>query len=305
MIPAKALIASAVTRIPVLSNVYERLRTGGETNSARYCYSVWMRHLVLGHKCGLFQKEIKSVAELGPGDSIGMGIAALLTGAERYYGLDVFPFTAIDRNLIVLEELAALIGEPIPDHDEFPNIRPRLASYDFPRGLVTPPERSRIEQIRASIRSPNTSMVRYAAPWTDVWPEPVDLIFSQAVLEHVEPLDQAYRMMWKWLSPGGCISHQIDLKCHGTAKEWNGHWTHGEKTWRFLRGNRAYFLNRAAKSEHLRLIKEAGFEIVNETAFTAATIDRKRLAPEFANLSDEDLETCGLFVQARKAHTNR
>ena len=60
--------------------------TGGSTYS-RYCYSTWLRHLILLHK---YKKNIPAaVAELGPGDSVGTGIAALLSGCEKYIALDI------------------------------------------------------------------------------------------------------------------------------------------------------------------------------------------------------------------------
>ncbi|MBM4372890.1 MAG: hypothetical protein FJ098_14650, partial [Deltaproteobacteria bacterium] len=61
----------------------DRRGTGG-TGSARYCYSVWLRHLVLAKDRGLLDQVPATVAELGPGDSIGIGLAALLSGATAY-----------------------------------------------------------------------------------------------------------------------------------------------------------------------------------------------------------------------------
>ena len=46
---------------------------GGKTQNARYCYSVWMRHLVSACATGGVPKV---VAEIGPGRSVGCGIAA-------------------------------------------------------------------------------------------------------------------------------------------------------------------------------------------------------------------------------------
>src|SRR5262245_66258769 len=56
--------------------------TGG-TVSPRYCYSVWLRHVGLMHAHGL-DTDPRTLVELGPGESIGVECAALLTGAERY-----------------------------------------------------------------------------------------------------------------------------------------------------------------------------------------------------------------------------
>ena len=39
----------------------------------------------------------------------------------------------------------------------------------------------------------------------------MDFLYSQAVLEHVEDLDNTYKAMQKWLKPSGFISHTIDL----------------------------------------------------------------------------------------------
>ena len=47
----------------------------------------------------------------------------------------------------------------------------------------------------------------------------VDMILSQAVMEHVEHLEQTYEAMRHWLKPGGLASHAIDFKSHGTAEQ--------------------------------------------------------------------------------------
>jgi hypothetical protein len=77
------------------------------------------------------------VAELGPGGSLGVGIAALLTGAARYLAFDVVAHANVERNIIVLDELVELVElfrarSAIPDGNEFPDVSPRLEDYRFP-----------------------------------------------------------------------------------------------------------------------------------------------------------------------------
>ena len=306
------LLYGISTYLPGLSRFHSK-GTGG-TNSARYCYAVWLRHLVMANKNGLLLSPPKVVGELGPGDSIGIGLAALLSGVEMYYGIDVVRHASSQQNIKILDELVDLFRrkENIPDELEFINIKPHLDSHEFPSHILTDEHlvpylsNGRIERIRNSLENCNSkkSMIRYVAPWCSVnlmEKESVDMIYSQAVLEHVDDLHGVYQAMNLWLKPKGCISHQIDFKCHGLADSWNGHWAFSDFTWKLMRGRRAYLLNREPHSTHIRLLKEAGFEIVCDGKIEMPSeIRSEQLAARFKNMSAEDIVISGTFVQAVK-----
>lgn len=282
-------------------------------STARICYSVWLRHLVTACRNGL-NSAPSVVAELGPGNSLGVGIAALLTGADKYFAFDVVPHAGKEENIRILYELVDLFKScaAIPDATELPEVKPYLDDYSFPFDVLSPVRLSetlnerRIEKIRASLVDPNLpdSMVRYKAPWLDsqvVVPESVDVIISQAVMEHVDDLQNVYRAMNGWLRPGGFVSHQIDFKSHGTAKYWNGHWTYSDFTWSVIRGRRPYLLNREPFSTHVRLLGEEGFHIVHtKKVRIESLISQNDLAHRFVTLSDDDFSTSSALVQAVK-----
>jgi Methyltransferase domain len=307
-----ALARGLATYVPGMARLHGHVTHTGGSDSARYCYSVWLRHLVMSNQNGLCARVPDRVAELGPGDSIGIGLAALLCGADRYYGLDALPLANLRRNLVVFDELVDLFRAraSIPDETEFPGVKPKLRSYDYPEALLTVPDPDRIERIRSSIVYPTNpeSMVRYVAPWWNpsvIESGGVNMIFSQAVLEHVNDLETAYSAMQAWLAPGGWLSHQIDFRSHGTAHEWNGHWTYGDRVWRLLRGHRAFLINREPHSTHVRLLREAGFTLVCDQTVPGCAIARHRLAQRFASLSDSDLTISGAFIQARRDAASR
>lgn len=286
--------------------------TGG-SDDARYCYSAWLRHLVHARLAGL-PTDLRVVAELGPGDSLGIGLAALLSGCEQYYAFDVREFAHNERNEQVFDTLCQLFAQrsAIPDSNEYPEARPLLDDYKFPHRILSDERLSlaldpqRLASIRASIKDRGEgSRVHYVTRSYDsqaLKAESVDMVFSQAVLEHVDDLAGTYRSIHRWLKRGGYMSHQIDFRCHGTAAIWNGQWTYSDLTWRIIRGRRPYLINRAPCSKHLDLIREAGFEIVTTIPESRESgVARQSLASPFRDLSDEDLATSGLFVQARKA----
>jgi hypothetical protein len=288
---------------------------GIAAGSARYCYSVWLRHLVMARHRGL-PVPPRVVAELGPGYSIGVGLAALISGSSRYYGLDVVKYASGARNLEVFDELVGLFArrEDIPGDGEFPRLEPRLESYEFPAGILSEEHLNRtlnadrIASIRnslANMGSVTNNRLRYIVPWDDekeIIGESVDMIFSQSVLEHVENLKATYGAQYLWLRPRGFVSHSIDFTSHGLARRWNGHWQYSRFIWALLRGNRPYLINREPFSRHKDLLETCGFRIIGEIKTRRKNgIRRDRFAPRWRDLSGDDLTCSGAFIQAVKA----
>jgi hypothetical protein len=256
-----------------------------------------------------FSIDRAAVGELGPGDSIGIGLAALLSGARSYVGLDIVPFSAKADFSAIFEELVALYTrrEPIPDHREFPRVRPKLSSYAFPDHLVDCSGLAvRAGAIRRQLRGVlcETNLIKYHAPWNSkdiIKVGFLDLIFSQAVLEHVDDLEGTYSATAAWLKPGAYASHVIDFGAHNLSPYWNGHRAYTDLQWRLARGRREYLLNREPSSTHLRLAKQASFKIIQiERDYGPPGLPTTQLSSRYRMLDPEDLRTRGCSLILRK-----
>jgi SAM-dependent methyltransferase len=309
----RSLLHGLASYVPGVERVIHRPTHG--TDSARYCYAVWLRHLVLARAAGL-SDDPRVVAELGPGDSLGIGLAALLTGADRYVALDIVPYANASRDVAILDELVALFREraAIPTAPEFPDLRPALDSYEFPASILTP-ERlargladARVAAIRRALTHVGSESggitISYRVPWHDasvIERDSIDMVYSQAVMEHVDEPAETYVALAEWLKPGGVASHVVGLGAHAMTPDWNGHWGIPDALWTLTRGRRPYLLNRVPATEHLRMMERSGVEIRRVLrACLEGGIERERLAPRFRDMSDDDLATEALFVQAVK-----
>ncbi len=290
------------------------------TYSARYCYTVWMRHMKTLYENG-FPHLPNVIAELGPGYSIGTGLAGLLSCADHYYALDVCKYSIQNRNIEIFDELVELFRNrvDIPGDDEFPRVKPKLKSYSFPDHIFSKDhmelllQTDRIQAIRNALQQDEEEFVydgkpmsvKYCAPWFDsnvIRKESVDLIFSQAVMEHVEDVENVYRTLRQWLKPDGYMSHEIDFKCHGTANTWNGHWSIPDFVFSLMKGRRTYLINREPLSRHKEYLHQCGFQLVADSKEqNQEGISREQLAPRFQNLTEEDLITQTAHIISRKA----
>jgi SAM-dependent methyltransferase len=254
-----------------------------KTDIARAYYSVWMRMLVTMHEKGVLDMHtIKTVGEIGPGDSLTAGLSAILSGANTYVALDIVPTAHNYDNLELFEELVSLFKNKasIPDEVEQPKQQPHLSSYAFPSHIIsdTDLERllapERLQNIRAAIRSfvkneidpHNEIQILLITPWHDEaqitkHAESIDLIFSNAAMEHVDDVPRTYESAAKLLSKGGLLSSAIDYKSHDTAGLWNGHWTYSPLMWRLVSGKTTYLINRWSHAMHLRELQKF-FDIV-------------------------------------------
>ncbi len=289
----------------------------GQTTGA-YCYSVWLRHLTLITKAvPTFAPKV--VVELGPGDSLGLGCAALLSGAEQYIGLDVVAHANPEHDVKVLDELVELFKHhaPIPDGRSFPNLLPEIQSYRFPdrvfaadapRRIDLDPER--LKSIREALLDRQDVLydnvpVGYTAPWgpRTLDRQSVDLVITQAVLQDMghEPakseLAGAFQAMSRWLRKGGVMSHQINFAFPGSA-EWNHHWRYYDAAWRVVRGNRPFFENRVPLSVYLALCDENDFEFVSVKRVEREGLPREKCAPRFRDLPEDDFRTASAHIVA-------
>ena len=309
----RSVVKGAMSFIPGANKLLPKPIAGNHPGTAYY-YGVWMKHLALLANGGM-RRVPQTVAELGPGDTLGVGIAALLCGATTFYGLDIFAHTNPTENLKVLDELAAMFRARAPRPTKgWPDFDELLDANLFPSGILTPdtlaasldPARQAAiaDILRGAPRERSPVTLAYRVPWNDggvIERDSVDLLLSQAVLEHVAELEKTYRAMHQWLRPGGYISHQIDFRSHNLTPEWNGHRSIPDWLWTIMVGRRDYLINREPWSVHKRLIEDSGFEITCVLQqYRQDGIPRSRLAARWRDITDDDLACSEVFVQARK-----
>lgn len=291
----------------------------GQPIDPSYGYAVWLRHIVRMWEHGV-RGPFASVVEFGPGDSLATGVCAVLCGAERYVALDIARHLSPDDSDAVVDHVSNLFRQraAIPDDSRYPNLHPRLASYDFPaealgpRALAALRDPARVVALRHDIRAValggnGGSVLQYHCPWTqdNIAPASVDLLFSQAVLQEMPDggdgsvLRETIRTSARWLRPGGVASHQIDMGMYG-LEPWNVHWSWSDLTWRFVRGRRTNFVNRAPISTYLSLFSECGLTPIAVTPVFEAGVHEERLTGRYRALDERDRRTRSAFVIVRR-----
>ena len=299
--------------LPGGASYLSRMGTGG-TNSAVYCYGVWLKHLTMLWANGM-RSLPKTLAELGPGDSIGTGLAAMLSGVDRYFALDVVRFANPTANLRIFDELVELFRRRTsrpqkgwPDFDE------HLDEHLFPSHILTEDllasalSAERVARIREALIHPEISQpgvqIRYMVPWYDqhvIENGSVDVVLSHCALEHVSDVELTYHVLNQWMAPGGRMTHQVDFASHGLSAQWNGHRAFPELLWKLMEGRRSYFINRLPCSAHIASMERNQFKIVCLLKnYQPGSISRSQLSSRWKDISDDDLHCSGAFIQAQK-----
>lgn len=110
----------------------------------------------------------------------------------------------------------------------------------------------------------------YLVPFDPSATPPVDLIVSRVVLEHIEPavLARMHAAFVSALRPNGRVAHIVDNSDHREHRDKRvsriGFLQYHEPIWRLLCLNRQDYCNRLRHSDHVRLLRDAGFELLLE-----------------------------------------
>ena len=310
----KAIVKGLITFIP---GVYEKHKdskpkSGHSSSNAKFCYSLWLRILVSLDELNIDNK-LSFVAELGPSHSFGVGLCALLCGAEKYIALDIENNYNPCLTQSIFEELIELFNkrEPIPDDSIFPQINIRIKNYDFPEYIFTEDlltqtlNENRLKQILSDIQRADikhTQYISYYSPWQlqnnklKIKEQNIDLVFSRAVLEHVDSPEKIYRDLNEITEINTLMIHDIEYHSHGLSKYWNGHMFFDKYIWKLIKGKRHYFINRCSHTEQEKLTSEYGFKIIHsERIIKQSVITKKK-----QGIPVNDLQTYGGVIVSKK-----
>jgi hypothetical protein len=97
---------------------------------ARRAYYVFLTHIIKAHSAGL-RWPVDTVAEFGVGTHLGIGFCALLTGAQKYYGLDAVAHMDASAQADLWEELRGLFLDRAPAINDAGE-----KAFDFPRHII-------------------------------------------------------------------------------------------------------------------------------------------------------------------------
>jgi len=290
---------------------------GGLPQGERLNY-VFQRRVLRSFPIGdaaLRQKFTRALAHLAAYEEHGSGIPlAEATFFEFGAGWD-----------LAIPVSYALLGV---GHQVLVDIRPS-ARVELVNATIAAYERLRPEleeQAGRSLREPGGPVasiaeleprfgIRYLAPCdaraTGLPAESVDLVTSTDTCEHIPAADLAaiFAECRRLLRPGGAFTCRIDLQDHYS------YFDPGISRYHFLRfsdpvwalvNSPLHFQNRLRAPEYLRLVREAGFELVRENPSGPNDKGREELramplAERFRGFSEDDLGVTILSFVARPA----
>lgn len=193
----------------------------GFTNDQMVEYCRNIYKLYLAHLGDGLELKGKKVLEVGPGRSLGISLLFILGGAKKVYAIDRFNCLSL-RDDLVLKHLS-----------------PKYEYY-----------MKQIEYVTLSIEYLNDKKIGK-----------VDLIVSNAVMEHVNDLEHTFRNLYSLLSPFGIMIHKVDLRAHNRFLKGGPLWflKYSNFLWKMM-GNNIGAPNRMRFPDYKYILKKYGFE---------------------------------------------
>ncbi len=214
-------------------------------------------------------------AELGPGDDVAVAYCFLKAGARKMYTVERFASVKLDERAIALFRAVDLLLEGLNavQADDIATLH---------RGQVVL-DAARLEH-------------RVGQFETCGLPEPVDFIYSNDVMEHVDDPATIFRCAFHALRPNGVFVNNIDLAGHNAfsnASQPLDFLTCPDWLWSLMFSH-VVTTNRVRYGEFLHCARAAGFDVAREDVLVRAdpaylSSVRPALLDRYRALSDDDL----------------
>jgi hypothetical protein len=263
----KILVKIAMSRIPFGYALWQRLGLfrHGQMDNSDYAIRIFRSHL---KNAGIVNPKGMTLLELGPGDSIATAIIAAAYGAKP---------VLVDAGAFVRTDMLPYMN---------------LVSALSEEGLA-PPDISKCTSVYEILISCNAQYLTDGLKsLQQLESRSVDLIFSQAVLEHIRYHEFQDSMLecYRLLKENCHCSHQVDLRDH--LSEGLNNLRFSRALWESrLFSSAGFYTNRIRCDDMLDYFSQAGFQILNCTMqrWDSLPINRKELNSEFRSKSDDEL----------------
>jgi SAM-dependent methyltransferase len=289
------MLRNALCFIPITRSLLfpqDRLAASFGRGDADYSWSVFLRHFNRLQKLGFVSTN--RILEIGPGMNLGTallwwGYCSAIQGFQiKIVCWDVFKnaspeadkyWIRLARELLDAEQKWKF-GE---QNVEINQIKDKLRLVA--EGRINPKIDYHVESLTKFEAFAQAEELQF------------DLIYSQASIEHVWHINRFWEVMARITAADGWHSHRIDLADHGRREsnyiemlEWSrlGYWL----TMRYVPGA----INRWRACDHIEKIRKVGIKILNcqREMREILPISAEKIAPEFRDLSSEELRTTAI-----------
>lgn len=285
----KSIVQNIASGNRLLAPIYRRRacqEDDPEKNEASYPLTVFHRHVTAleplrGHLLGA------DVLEIGPGSNVGVGLLALLAGANSVTCLDIAPQSGPD--------------------DLYPALVKTAAAYPDTY-LVAPALLKRASENPERLARDLLERIRWCSPMdiarNTLPAASLDVIWSHTCFEHFADPAGAIAQIARLLRPGGVTSHQIDLRDHRDFNRPLDFLAHSDTIWRLATSHLPNAARHRWRASQYRAAFEGQgldvlyLEVAHKTIVTEEM--RQRFARCFQRLDLEDLGILSLLLLARK-----
>ncbi len=250
----------------------------GADEAARYFRGVLSDYESIARHAGLTDGarslfDGRSVLELGPGDTLSVGILARARDALAYDAYD--PYYLCARDDAYLRGVYGALVEGGPER-----------ATELLRGSV-------VHRAPASLKARGRRF---------------DLVVSRSVLEHVDDLGALFETLREVATDDAVLVHKVDLRSHHNQHDHDLDFLLFPEGLYHLATSHVGMPNRVRASAYLELAERAGFVTLwaartHVIPAEAVRAIRGELAPTFRAMPVEELQVLGLWlVQVGRAH---
>ena len=274
------------------------------TSDSNYIYSLFLR--TFDNYYTINKNIPKHVLEVGCGDSNIVSLLWVLVGSKSVVSIDAFNYLKKDKlyslfkkssDLLISRNFCQMNINPKLNLDVYENLWNILPSKD----ILINRQKLILEEIQNYLTGNDSNLFSYDPSYTinKVFPFKFDLIFSQAVFEHVEHPKKVLVFLHNNLTEKGIMYTDVDFKSHGVSTLYNGHYILNESQYKSISSPFVFrYINRLPPS-WFREVFESSFNLIQEEKIILEN-NIKLNEVKLNNLIESDLEVgSSLFISSK------